>query len=275
MTKKKRIRMLADAGIMLALATVLSLIQIFKMPFGGSVTLFSMMPLAIFAYRYDTKHAVTVAMLYGVIQMLIGLANFSYVKGVGSYIVVALFDYILAFGVLGFSGMFKKAKKSTAITVSSLLSLALIVLFTVALMSSDDTKMLAQLKSKWWIIAVEAGVVIILMAVGLALKNKVPASSVTIASGIAVSGVMRAICHIISGVTVWSGYAADRTAIMYSLYYNLSYMIPEVLITVVMAVIVCSLLDFDAEVLDVRYKDDSKVKKLKDIDKDDSETQAK
>ena len=40
---------------MLAFATVLSLIKIVDMPFGGSVTACSMLPILIIAYRYGTK----------------------------------------------------------------------------------------------------------------------------------------------------------------------------------------------------------------------------
>ena len=113
MNRTQKIRALAEGGLLLALAVILSLITIIKMPFGGGVTLFAMLPIAIYAYRYKTPQALTVAVLYGVIQMLIGLKNFSYVSGMGSYVMVALFDYILAFGVLGFSGMFKKVKKTS------------------------------------------------------------------------------------------------------------------------------------------------------------------
>ena len=83
------------------------------------------------------------------------------------------------------------------------------------------------------------------------------------------TGVLRFVCHFISGVTVWSEYAADRTAVMYSLYYNLSYMLPEIVLTVLMAAIISNLLNFDAETMDVIWKDDSKVKKLWDDEEND------
>ena len=264
MNRSQKIRALAEGGLMLALAIILSLVTIFKMPFGGGVTLFAMLPIAIYAYRYRTPQALVVALLYGIAQMLIGLKNFSYVNGMGSYIMVAVFDYILAFGVLGFSGMFKKFKRTPAILSAAGLILCTVVLFTVALLSSNDADMIAELKSRWWIIALEAGVIIALTIVALLLQKKATTSSIVIATGIAVTGVLRFVCHFISGVTVWSEYAADRTAVMYSLYYNLSYMIPEILLTVLMAAIISNLLDFDAETMDVLWKDDSTVKKLWD-----------
>jgi len=264
MNRTQKIRAVADGGLMLALATILSIVTIFKMPFGGGVTLFSMLPIGIYAYRYKTPQALVVAVLFGLIQMLIGLKNFSYVSGIGSYAVVAIFDYILAFGVLGFSGMFKKVKRTPAIIISAVLILCTVALFTVALLSSGDKDMIAELKSRWWIIALEAGVIVVLTIFALIFQKKATASSVTIATGLAVTGVLRFVCHFISGVTVWSEYAADRTAVMYSLYYNLSYMIPEIILSVLMAAIISNLLNFDAETMDVIWKDDSKVKKLWD-----------
>ena len=264
MNKTQKIHAIAEGGIMLALAVLLSLVTIFKMPFGGGVTLFSMLPIGIYAYRFRTPQAIAVAVLYGIIQMIIGLKNFSYVQGVGSYAVVAIFDYLLAFGVLGFSGLFKKTKRTTAIVISAVLILLTVILFTGSLLSSGDKDMIAELKSRWWIIALEAGIVIALMILALVFQKRATASSVSIATGLALTGVLRFVCHFISGVTVWSEYAADKTAVMYSLYYNLSYMIPEIILTVFMAALLGNLLNFDAEVMDVIWKDDSKVKKLWD-----------
>ena len=264
MNKMQKIHALAEGGIMIAMAIVLSLVTIFKMPFGGGVTLFSMLPIGIYAYRFRTPQALTVAVLFGLAQMLIGLKNFSYVHGVGSYVMVAVFDYILAFGVLGFSGMFKKMKKTSAILISAALILVTIVLFTVSLLSSGDADILAELKARWWIIALEVCVLVVLTVLALVFQTRATNSSVIIATGLAATGVLRFVCHFISGVSVWSGYAADKTAVMYSLYYNLSYMIPEIILTVFMAALLSNLINFDAEILDVIWKDDSKVKKLWD-----------
>ncbi|MBQ3432264.1 MAG: energy-coupled thiamine transporter ThiT [Clostridia bacterium] len=264
MNRTQKIRALADGGLMLALAVILSIITIIPMPFGGGVTLFSMLPIGIYAYRYRTPQALVVAVLFGIAEMIIGFKNFSYVNGLGSYIIVALFDYILAFGMLGFSGMFKKVQKSKAIICAGVLILITVVLFTVSLLSSGDTDMIAELKKRWWIVALEAGVTILLTVLALVFQKKATASSIAIATGLAVTGVMRFVCHFISGVTVWSGYAADKTAVMYSLYYNLSYMLPEIILTVLIAALISNLLNFDAETMDVIWKDDSKVKKLWD-----------
>lgn len=50
--QKNKTRRLIETAVMLALATVLSVLKIAELPYGGSVTFASMLPLAIIAYRY-------------------------------------------------------------------------------------------------------------------------------------------------------------------------------------------------------------------------------
>lgn len=54
------------------------------------------------------------------------------------------------------------------------------------------------------------------------------------ALGGAVVCIIRFICHFISGVTIWSGYCPEGMAIgLYSLFYNGSYMLIELVLTVI------------------------------------------
>lgn len=105
-------RKLCETAIMLALATALSYVSIFKLPMGGSVTLFSQIPIIIIGYRYGWKWGISTGVLYGILQMLLqGLGNFAYVKGIGAYLILILADYVLAFMALGIGGaIFGKLK---------------------------------------------------------------------------------------------------------------------------------------------------------------------
>lgn len=99
-----KIKKLTESGIMIALATVLSLVTVFRMPQGGSITAASMAPIVFFSFRYSTKWGVFAAFVYSIIQMLLGgistppVANFAYYAG------VVLLDYVIAFTVLGLAG---------------------------------------------------------------------------------------------------------------------------------------------------------------------------
>ena len=111
----KNTRKLTETAIMLALAVALSYVKIFDLPMGGSVTLFSQVPIIIIGYRYGWKWGVSTGILYGILEMLLqGLGNFAYVKGVGAYLILILADYVLAFMSLGLGGaLFRKLKNQT------------------------------------------------------------------------------------------------------------------------------------------------------------------
>lgn len=109
------VRRLTETAIMIALATGLSYWTIFKAPMGGSITAFSQVPIIIIGYRYGWKWGIFTGFVHGMLQMLLqGLSNFSYVKGFGSYLILILFDYAIAFAVLGIGGaVFRKLKNET------------------------------------------------------------------------------------------------------------------------------------------------------------------
>ena len=46
---------LVTTAMLLAMAVLLSLVQVLKLPFGGSVTLVSMLPVVLIAYMFGTK----------------------------------------------------------------------------------------------------------------------------------------------------------------------------------------------------------------------------
>jgi thiamine transporter len=93
-------RVLAEMAIVIALATVLSYIKIFSMPYGGSVTLGSMVPILLITFRRDVRVGVVTGVIYGFVQMFLDGWFYSPVG-------MAL-DYPIAFGLLGVAGLFKK-----------------------------------------------------------------------------------------------------------------------------------------------------------------------
>ena len=118
--KNSKTRKLVEAAVMVALATVLSYVKIFEAPMGGSITAFSQVPIILIGYRYGLKWGAFTGVVHGLLQMLLqGLGNFAYVKGLPSYLVLIVFDYLLAFAVLGIGGaMFAKVVKSQPVSVA-------------------------------------------------------------------------------------------------------------------------------------------------------------
>ena len=116
---------LVKTAILLAIATGLSIIKIFELPFGGSVTAASMMPVIIIAYMYGTKWGLLSGAVYGVLQMLTGMNIVAamFLPGesqmlVWQAILVCLIDYILAYMMLGFGGIFKGKIKNNIMAVA-------------------------------------------------------------------------------------------------------------------------------------------------------------
>lgn len=108
-------RKLTETALFIALATVLSLIQ-FPGPWvnGGSITLCSMLPICIIGYRYGVRWGLLSGFIYGLLQLLLGV---SVLKGVSlaTVIFAVIFDYLLAFAVLGLSGLFRNTIKNSSV----------------------------------------------------------------------------------------------------------------------------------------------------------------
>ena len=174
------VQRLAECGVMLALAVVLNEFTPIKLPYGGSVTFFSQLPIVVISYRHGVKWGLFTGLAMGVIEMLFGLANFSYVTGIAAYLILIFADYVIAFSALGLGGVFRGSIKNQALSL---------------------------------------------------------------AAGGALVSVIRFLCHFVSGATIWGGYAEDTPVLIYSLTYNASYMLPELIITVIGALVIGSLLD--------------------------------
>ena len=186
-TKEQRMsrsRILVESALMVAVAAVLSMIRLLDLPYGGSVTIGSMLPVIIISYRHGWKWGTLTGFVFAVIQQLLGLKSLSYVTTWQSVVAVILLDYILAFTVTGLGGLFRRhLKQPTALFTGS-------------------------------------------VAVCL----------------------LRYVCHVISGATVWAGLSIPtNAALLYSLGYNATYMIPETIVTAILAYYLGSMIDLNSE----------------------------
>ena len=181
MDKAKLPQKLTESGLMMALATILSIFKMAELPYGGSITFASMLPMIIIAYRYGFKWGLFSGVTFGLVQMLLGLKNVSYATSAVAAVAIILLDYIFAFAATSLGGLFNKSEKPA-------------------------------------------------VAMGRA--------------ALLVCGV-RFIFHVISGCTVWAGLSIPTgDALLYSIVYNCTYMIPETIITVIAAVYLASVLEF-------------------------------
>ncbi|MCM1065791.1 MAG: energy-coupled thiamine transporter ThiT [Eubacterium sp.] len=103
-TGKARIatKQLVFSGVAMALAMITSEIKFARLPFGGSVTLFSMLFIVLIGYWYGAKAGLLTGFAYGLLQFVINPVFYSPWQ--------LLVDYPLAFGALGLSGFFSNQK---------------------------------------------------------------------------------------------------------------------------------------------------------------------
>ncbi len=102
---KTNTRRLTDTAILIALGTVLSLFKI-DLPFGGGVTICSMLPLVIISFRYGWKWGGLAGFVYSVIQLMLGLDNVQYASSAVMAAGIIVLDYILPYTVIGFASLF-------------------------------------------------------------------------------------------------------------------------------------------------------------------------
>ena len=111
MSRNSKTRILVEGAMLIALATVLSYLKIFEMPFGGSITL-EMLPLVIMGLRRGPKWGCLTGFVHGLLQMIIGFSNVMYCATLISQIGCILLDYLLAFSVLGLAPLFASILKN-------------------------------------------------------------------------------------------------------------------------------------------------------------------
>ena len=105
--KRPNLRAMIECAIMVALATVLSMIKLYEAPLGGSVTLLSMLPVSVLSIRLGLSWGLAGGFLYAMIQMFLDLAKvISWGLTPAALVGCIIFDYLLAFTVIGLAGLF-------------------------------------------------------------------------------------------------------------------------------------------------------------------------
>jgi thiamine transporter len=133
-TKTKQI---TESAMLIALAVVLELVGrmvIPPMPFGGQLTLCAMLPIVLISYRHGVRWGLTAGFAYALVQMALGAGTvtaafqpgyFGDGTMVGNALLMCLFDYVLAYTLLGLGGCFRGRiqHKGIALMAGSLVAL--------------------------------------------------------------------------------------------------------------------------------------------------------
>lgn len=102
--KMSRTATMVEGGLMVALAFILSFIPFFKMPWGGTVTCFSTLPIIMMSLRHNWKWGLATATVYGALQMMQGMDSVMAAGSAGAMVLCVFLDYILAYACVGLTG---------------------------------------------------------------------------------------------------------------------------------------------------------------------------
>mgnify|MGYP003302163048 CR=1 FL=1 len=206
--KRKNLHMLVESAIMLTMGVALEFISkmfIPELPFGGQITIVNMLPIVLISYRHGVKWGLFSSFVYSLLQMALGLKT-----------VTAAFQP-------GYFG-------DSVLLVNAIIMLLLdyILAYTV-------------------------------LGLGGIFRNKIKNAAVSLAAGSVLALSLRYVAHILSGYILFSGWAEwfftqdgfpawganlvenvgpNLLGLIYSVVYNGMYMIPEIVLTAIAAVII-------------------------------------
>ena len=211
--QKTSVNRLATSGLMLAMATtvaaMMTLIPFFSQAFGGSFTCGSMLPIVIISYMYGVRWGLFTSATYAVIQIAMDL-----MLGKGS-VILAMF-------------LPNSDSYMGAVAAICILLIDYVVAYTV-------------------------------LGLGGLLRNRFRSKSAALAVGSVVALLLRYLAHIVSGFifygawaewffsepeNAWIGekilsvFSGNALALIYSVFYNGLYMIPEIIVTAILATVV-------------------------------------
>ena len=206
--KKKNLYWLVESAVMIALAAVLELVAkmiIPEMPFGGQVTIVSMLPVVLVGWKYGIGKGIITGFVYSLVQMALGVKTISslilpasddYLGGIGNIVLMFIFDYIVAYTVLGLGAIFKNKIKNNSIS----LSLGAFTVLSLRYISHIISGYI--LYGAWaeWFFTQDG--------------------------------------FYSWGQTIMNTYTGNALSLVYSIVYNGFYMIPEIIITTIVAVII-------------------------------------
>ena len=205
---ENKTKKMVTSAMLIAIGIVLSLFTPFHLPFGGGITLASCLPVILISFIFGIKSGLLSAFIFSILQIVIGMNTVS------------------AFFLPGDSQM---------------------VLWKAILVCLLD-----------YIIAYTV------LGLGGIFKNKIKNKAFALICGVAVALSLRNITHIISGAiffgawaewfftqegfykigeTILNTFSGSSLSLVYSVFYNGLYMIPEIIITAIVAPIVYKILN--------------------------------
>ncbi len=206
--KKKNLYWLVESAVMIALAAVLELVAkmvIPEMPFGGQITIVSMLPVVLVGWKYGIGKGLVTGFVYSLVQMALGVKTISslimpasedYLGSLGSVVLMFIFDYIVAYTVLGLGALYKSKIKNDTASLALGAFTALMLRYVSHIVSGYI------LYGAWaeWFFSQDG--------------------------------------FYSWGATILNTYSGNALSLVYSIIYNGFYMVPEIIITTIVATVI-------------------------------------
>jgi thiamine transporter len=115
--KKLTTLQLVESAVAIAIAVVLNEFLKIPSPLGGGLTVVSMLPLVMISHRYGAGWGLFTAFVFSLIELVFGLKNIGYAESTVMAVGIIFLDYILAYSVIGLSGVFGKSRAAVAVGI--------------------------------------------------------------------------------------------------------------------------------------------------------------
>lgn len=98
-----------EGAMVIAMAIILGMIRIYKLPWGGAVTLFSMLPISMYSIKYGVRKGLEISFICAVFQFFQGISDGLFAWGLTPIMLASciFLDYLLAYTVIGLAGIFR------------------------------------------------------------------------------------------------------------------------------------------------------------------------
>lgn len=120
---------LTESAMLLAMAVVLELVSkmfIPGLPFGGQVTLVSMLPVVLISYRHGVRWGLVAGAAYALVELLMGAKNvaaafqpgyFGDGAMLGRALIMCVLDYLVAFTAIGLGGCLRNRIENPGVSL--------------------------------------------------------------------------------------------------------------------------------------------------------------
>ena len=127
---QNKTKRLTESAMLLAMAIVLELVSkmfIPGLPFGGQITICSMLPVVLISYRHGVRWGLASSAVYALIEMAIGSKNvvaafqpgyFGDALMLGNAFLMCMLDYVVAFTVLGLGGCLRNRIQNPGVALA-------------------------------------------------------------------------------------------------------------------------------------------------------------